>query len=97
MLKNIFLTGFAIVAVFFVSSLSAETGGSQCGPFFEVNCGECHEVKKACDLFGITKEEWQEVFTAMKEMGADIPEEDLKLLSECLVNPGDEMKKVCGK
>lgn len=95
MLKNLFLLIFAVSAVFFVSSLSAFADDTECARVFEMNCGECHEIERGCELFGQSKEEWIELFKFMEEMGADIPENELNLLAECLVKPGEKVKQVC--
>ena len=97
MLKNFFLFIFAISALFFVTSLSAIADDDKCAQVFEMNCAECHEIERGCELFGQSKEEWVELFEFMKDMGADIPKDEFDLLSECLVKPGDAVKKVCPK
>ncbi len=95
MLKNFILCIFAVFALFFVISLSAQADDTECARVFEMNCGECHEIERGCELFGQSKEEWVELFEFMEDMGADIPENELNLLSECLVTPGEAVKQVC--
>ena len=95
MSKNLFLFIFAVCALSFVTSLSVFAEDDKCAQIFEMNCGECHEIERGCELLGQTKEEWVELFEFMKDMGADIPEDELNLLSECLVTPSDAVKRVC--
>ena len=95
MLKNFFLLIFALSALFFITSLSAQADDNKCAQVFEMNCGECHEIERGCELFGQSKEEWVELFKFMEDMGADIPEDEMNLLSECLVKPGEAVKNVC--
>ena len=95
MLKNFVLLVFAISAIFFVTSLSVHADDDKCAQVFEMNCGECHEIERGCELFGQSKKEWVELFDFMKDMGADIPDDELELLSEGLVNPSDAVKQVC--
>ena len=95
MLKNFFLLICGVSAVFFVTSLSVFADDTKCAKVFEMNCGECHEIERGCELLGQSTKEWVELFAFMKDMGADIPEDELTLLSECLVKPGEAVKKVC--
>lgn len=96
MLKNIFLFIFSVSALFLVTSLSAiASDDAECARVFEMNCGECHEIERGCELFGQSKEEWVELFEFMEDMGADIPADEQNLLSECLVKPSEAVKKVC--
>ena len=95
MVKNMFLFIFAVSALFLVTSLSAATDDTKCAQVFEMNCGECHEIEKGCELLGQSTEEWVKLFDFMKDMGAEIPDDELTLLSDCLVKPGEAVKKVC--
>ena len=95
MLKNFFLFILAISALFLVASLSVQADDNKCAKVFEMNCGECHEIERGCELFGQSKEEWVELFEFMEDMGADIPEDELNLLAECLVKPGEAVKNEC--
>lgn len=95
MLKNFILLICAISALFFVVSVSVYADDDKCAQVFEMNCGECHEIERGCELLGQSKEEWVELFEFMEDMGADIPEDELTLLSECLDKKNEAVKKVC--
>ncbi|GAB4336202.1 MAG: hypothetical protein Kow0089_06290 [Desulfobulbaceae bacterium] len=95
MLKNFFLMIFGLSILFFISSLSVNAGEDKCARVFEMNCGECHEIERGCELFGQSKEKWLELFEFMEDMGADIPEDEMNLLSDCLVSPSRAVKDVC--
>ena len=95
MFKNFFLLITVIAALSFVASFSAFADEKKCAQVFESNCAECHEIERGCKLLGQFTKEWEDLFDYMKSMGADIPNDELKLLSECLVNPDEAVKKVC--
>ena len=97
MLKNFFVLIFVASTVFFVTSLSVFADDNKCAQVFEMNCAECHDIDRGCELLGQSKEEWIKLFEFMKEMGADIPDDELTLMAECLVKPGEAVKNVCPK
>ena len=95
MFKNVILCIFAVSTLFFITSLSVNADDTECAKVFEMNCGECHEIERGCELLGQSTKEWVELFEFMIDMGADIPDDELTLLSECLVKPGEAVKHVC--
>lgn len=97
MLRIILVMIVTIATFSCVVSLAALADGNKCSQVFELNCAECHEIQRGCELLGQSKDEWLNLFDFMKDMGADIPGDELELLSECLVQPDESVKKVCGK
>ena len=95
MLKNSFLLICLVAAVFFALTFPVVGDENKCAKVFEMNCAECHDIDRGCELLGQSKKDWVELFEFMEQMGADIPDDEQKLLSECLVKPGEAVKKVC--
>ena len=95
MSKNILLLILGSFLLFIVHALSVSAKDNRCAPLFNSNCAECHELERGCELLGQSEKEWIELIEFMEEMGADIPEEEQKLLLDCLRKPDDTIKETC--
>ena len=97
MLKNFFLliTSIYLLISFNIIPIFAEE--NKCAKVFEINCAECHEIDRGCERLGQSKEELAKLFDFMEAMGADIPDDEKTLLTDCLNKPDDGVKETCKK
>jgi cytochrome c2 len=97
MLKNFFLLISSIYLLIFFNVLPIFADDNKCAKVFENNCAECHEIDRGCELLGQSKKEWKKLFEFMVAMGADIPDDEKTLLTNCLNKPDDGVKETCKK
>lgn len=97
MLKNFSLLILAISLLFIVNALSVSAKDNSCAKVFSSNCAECHEIDRGCELLGQSQKEWKELFEFMEDMGADIPDDEKKLLLDCLNKQDDGIKTTCAQ
>ena len=95
--KKISLSILIAFLLFIVNALSLSAEDNRCAPIFNSNCSACHALERGCNLLGQSEKEWIELFQFMEEMGADIPDDEKKLLIECLTKPDDTIKAKCQK
>jgi len=93
--KKILLLILVVSLSFLVSALSVSAEDTSCARVFKSNCNACHGLDRGCELLGQSPKEWTELFEFMEGMGADIPEDEQKLLAECLSAPDDDVKAAC--
>jgi len=87
---------FAIAMVIGMAAGMVRAGG-QCGELMNAVCLSCHTRDKFCERLGSTEKQWQLLIRWMIANGADLNEEQAKLLAGCLSGPAEEAKKFCAE
>ena len=94
--KNLVLA----IVVGLVSSLGAvQASGTegQCSQLLNTVCNDCHNTDRVCDAMGGSEKKWKAILDWMISNGAELEEDEVALLVNCLTEPYEEARKACGK
>lgn len=69
----------------------------QCAELMNTVCLGCHTRDKFCERLGSTEKQWQSLIKWMIANGADLKEDQAKLLAGCLSGPAEEAKEFCSQ
>ncbi|MBU0481278.1 MAG: hypothetical protein KKG47_09265 [Proteobacteria bacterium] len=89
-----------LAAVFLLfSTLGAVQAAAegQCAKLLTTVCNDCHNTDRVCNAMGGTPERMKGLIDWMISNGAELESEEKVLLVNCLSEPYEEAKKVCGK
>ena len=93
--KNIFLAS-AIVLLSSLGIAKANAEG-QCSELMTTVCNDCHNTDRVCESMGGPEKKWKAIIDWMISNGAELSDDQQTLLINCLTEPYEEAKKVCGK
>ena len=96
MKTRILVSGVMVLLIWLAAAGSARAEG-QCAALMNSVCLGCHDRDKFCDRLGPTEKQWQSLMKWMIANGAELEEDEVKLLVGCLSEPSEEAKKACGK
>jgi|GEM_PF-5777674 len=96
MITRFLIYGAVVLLIWVAPSGSARAEG-QCTALMNTVCLGCHTRDRFCERLGSTEIQWQSLIKWMITNGADLDEEQVKLLVGCLGGPTEEAMKVCGK
>ena len=70
-----------------------------CVELLQARCQECHYLERVCKQVGEhSKRRWKATLKRMvKRRGAEVTDEESKMLLDCLTAPAPGIKKECGK
>jgi hypothetical protein len=92
-----FLIHSAVTLLIGVAASGSARAQGQCAALMNTVCLGCHTRDRFCERLGSTEKQWQSLIKWMITNGADLDEEQVKLLAGCLSGPTEEAMKVCGK
>lgn len=92
---------FVVMIVFCSSGIArAQTEAKPgCVELLQARCQECHYLERVCKQVGEhSKRRWKATLKRMiKRRGAEVTDEESKMLLDCLTVPAPDVKKECGK
>ena len=94
--KNLAL-GIIVVLFSSLSAMQASGTEGQCTQLLNTVCNDCHNTDRVCDSMGGPEKKWKAILDWMISNGAELEEEEISLLLNCMTEPYEEAKKACGK
>ena len=79
--------------------VAADKEPTACMDLYLKRCDECHYMDRVCKQLGERSASgWEKTINRMvKKRGAEVSEDEQKILVECLAAPAPDMKKECKK
>lgn len=86
-----------VVSISLCGALYANAEEGQCTKLLTTVCNDCHNTERVCDSMGGPEKKWKAILDWMISNGAELEEEEITLLLNCMTEPFEEAKKACGK
>ena len=93
--KNIFLVG--VIVLFSAIGITKANAEGQCKELLTTVCNDCHNTDRVCESMGGTEKKWKAIIDWMISNGAEMSDDQRTLMINCLMEPYEEAKAVCGK
>jgi hypothetical protein len=93
--KNFFLV--AVIVLLSALGTAKANAEGQCKELLTTVCNDCHNTDRVCESMGGPEKKWKAIIDWMISNGAELSDEQQSLLVNCLTEPYEEAKKVCGK
>ena len=95
MKKSLMVIGAGVSILLGGQALSAMPDETVCKNLVIDSCTGCHGKERACDNLGKSKESWKSLIRFMIANGADLSDEQLEQLSDCMSIPSLGAKAAC--
>jgi hypothetical protein len=95
--KNVVAVVVVVAISIFAGVLISSAQEGQCTKLLTTVCNDCHNTDRVCDSMGGPEKKWKAILDWMISNGAELEEEEIALLLDCMTEPYEEAKKACGK
>lgn len=97
MFRRNFIIAAIVVSISLCSTFISYAKEGQCTQLLTTVCNDCHNTDRVCDAMGGPEKKWKAILDWMISNGAELEEEEITLLLNCLTEPFEEAQKVCNK
>ena len=95
MKKNLMLIGAGVLILLGGQAFSSEPDDTVCKDLVINSCTGCHGKERACANLGKSKESWKKLIEFMIANGADLSDQEIEQLSDCMSIPSLGAKAAC--
>ena len=95
MIKRIALVGTGVLILICGKAFFSMASDTVCQDLMIESCTQCHDKERVCVNMGKSKKSWKSLINYMIATGAELSDEEIEQLSDCMSEPSAGARLAC--